>query len=244
MAYKRNISKLPIIPKGAKKQNVTCNYCIVGCGYHAYTWDIGTEGSATNNVFGANLSKQQGADTENWYSPSMYNIVKQNGKDVHIVIKPDKKCEVNSGLGSPRGARQGELNYSRTTHSQLQRLTDPLIWRYGMMQPTSWEDSISFVADVTKAVISEQGEDGLFVSAFDHGGAGGGYENTWGTGKLYFESMKIKNIRIHNRPEYNSELHGKRDIRTTRVNRQHNKRQTGRERCSRQYFWPWFKRCL
>ena len=212
MAYKRNISKLPIIPKGAKKQNVTCNYCIVGCGYHAYTWDIGTEGSATNNVFGANLSKQQGADTENWYSPSMYNIVKQNGKDVHIVIKPDKKCEVNSGLGAPRGARQGELNYSRTTHSQLQRLTDPLIWRYGMMQPTSWEDSISLVADVTKAVISEQGEDGLFVSAFDHGGAGGGYENTWGTGKLYFESMKIKNIRIHNRPAYNSEVHGTRDM--------------------------------
>ena len=142
----------------------------------------------------------------------MYNIVKQNGKDVHIVIKPDKKCEVNSGLGSPRGARQGELNYTRTTHSQLQRLTDPLIWRYGMMQPTSWEDSIGLVADVTKAVISEQGEDGLFVSAFDHGGAGGGYENTWGTGKLYFESMKIKNIRIHNRPAYNSEVHGTRDM--------------------------------
>ena len=80
------------------------------------------------------------------------------------------------------------------------------------MQPTSWEDSISLVADVTKAVISEQGEDGLFVSAFDHGGAGGGYENTWGTGKLYFESMKIKNIRIHNRPAYNSEVHGTRDM--------------------------------
>ena len=212
MAYKRNISKLPIIPKGAKKHNVVCNYCIVGCGYHAYTWDIGTEGSATNNIFGVNLSKQQGAETDNWYSPSMYNIVKQNGKDVHIVIKPDRNCEVNSGLGSPRGARQGELNYSRTTHSQLQRLTDPLVWRYGMMQPTSWEDSISLVADVTKAVISEQGEDGLFVSAFDHGGAGGGYENTWGTGKLYFDSMKIKNIRIHNRPAYNSEVHGTRDM--------------------------------
>ena len=50
------------------------------------------------------------------------------------------------------------------------------------------------------------------VSAFDHGGAGGGYENTWATGKLYFESMKIKNIRIHNRPAYNSEVHGTRDM--------------------------------
>ncbi len=65
---------------------------------------------------------------------------------------------------------------------------------------------------VTAAVIAEQGEDGLFVSAFDHGGAGGGYENTWGTGKLYFGAMKVKNIRIHNRPAYNSEVHGSRDM--------------------------------
>ena len=50
------------------------------------------------------------------------------------------------------------------------------------------------------------------MSAFDHGGAGGGYENTWGTGKLYFGAMKIKNIRIHNRPAYNSEVHATRDM--------------------------------
>ena len=61
-------------------------------------------------------------------------------------------------------------------------------------------------------MIKEQGEDGLFVSAFDHGGAGGGYENTWGTGKLYFGAMKVKNIRIHNRPAYNSEVHATRDM--------------------------------
>ena len=38
MAYKRHIDRLPIIPADAKKHNVTCHYCIVGCGYHAYTW--------------------------------------------------------------------------------------------------------------------------------------------------------------------------------------------------------------
>jgi arsenite oxidase large subunit len=61
-------------------------------------------------------------------------------------------------------------------------------------------------------VIGEMGEDDVIVSAYDHGGAGGGYENTWATGKLYFESMKIKNIRIHNRPAYNSEVHATRDM--------------------------------
>ena len=71
---------------------------------------------------------------------------------------------------------------------------------------------MSLVAEVTRRVVETQGEDGLIVSSYDHGGAGGGYENTWATGKLYFESMKIKNIRIHNRPAYNSEVHGTRDM--------------------------------
>ncbi len=142
----------------------------------------------------------------------MYNIVKQDGQDVHIVIKPDHECEVNSGLGSIRGARMAEMSYSEARSTQQQRLTDPMVWRYGQMQPTSWEDALDLVARVTAAVIKEQGEDGLFVSAFDHGGAGGGYENTWGTGKLYFGAMKVKNIRIHNRPAYNSEVHATRDM--------------------------------
>ena len=37
MAYKRQIDRLPIPPRDAKVHNVTCHYCIVGCGYKAYT---------------------------------------------------------------------------------------------------------------------------------------------------------------------------------------------------------------
>ncbi|MGB6540311.1 MAG: arsenate reductase (azurin) large subunit [Xanthobacteraceae bacterium] len=214
MTYKRNIDRLPIPPKGAKVQNVVCHYCIVGCGYHAISWDVDKQGGRApdQNFFGVDLSKQQNAESTAWFSPSMYNIVKQDGRDVHLVIMPDKNCEVNSGLGSIRGARQGELSYSEVTGTQSQRLTDPLVYRYGGMYPTSWDDALWLTAEITRRVIEEQSEDGLIVSAFDHGGAGGGYENTWGTGKLYFESMKIKNIRIHNRPAYNSEVHATRDM--------------------------------
>ncbi|KAB0264383.1 arsenate reductase (azurin) large subunit [Microvirga brassicacearum] len=214
MAYKRQIDRLPIIPADAKEHNVVCHYCIVGCGYKAYTWDIDKQGTTdpAGNKFNVDLSQQQGADTEAWYAPAMYNIVKQDGKDVHIVIKPDVKCVVNSGLGSIRGARMAEMSYSAVRNTEQQRLTDPMVWRYGQMQPTSWDDALDLVARVTAAVIADQGEDALFVSAYDHGGAGGGYENTWGTGKLYFGSMKIKNIRIHNRPAYNSEVHATRDM--------------------------------
>ena len=214
MTFKRQIDRLPIIPADAKEHNVTCQFCIVGCGYKAYTWDINDQGGTAPNAnkFGVDLSKQQDAMTANWYAPSMYNIVKQDGKDVHLVIKPDVDCVVNSGLGSIRGARMAEESYSEARSTQQQRLTEPMVWRYGQMQPTSWDDALDLVARVTAAVIDEQGEDGLFVSAFDHGGAGGGYENTWGTGKLYFGAMKIKNIRIHNRPAYNSEVHATRDM--------------------------------
>lgn len=214
MAFKRHIERLPIIPADAKKHNVTCHYCIVGCGYNAYTWPVNKQGGTDPkaNVFGVNLAEQQPALTDAWYSPSMYNIVKQDGKDVHLVIKPDKECSVNSGLGSVRGARMAENRRSDKTGTQQQRLEEPMVWRYGTWQPTSWDDALDLVALVTARVIDKGNEDDLFVSMFDHGGSAGGYENTWGTGKLYFESMKVKHCRIHNRPAYNSEVHSTRDM--------------------------------
>src|ERR1700741_1880907 len=167
MAYKRQIDRLPIIPVDAKEFNVTCHYCIVGCGYKAYTWSASTQGGTApnQNKFGVDLSKQQGAETAAWYSPSMYNIVRQNGQDVHIVIKPDKDCVVNSGLGSVRGARVAEMSYSRARNTQLQRLTDPMVWRSGEMEPTSLDDALDLVARVTVGGINNQGEADLFGSA-------------------------------------------------------------------------------
>jgi arsenite oxidase large subunit len=214
MAYKRNIDRLPIPPRNARVNNVTCHFCIVGCGYKAYSWPANQQGGPApgENAYGEDLRSQQGPDSAAWVPPSMYNLVRQDGREVHIVIKPDRDCVVNSGLGSIRGARMAEMSYSTVTGTQQARLTDPLVWRYGTMSPTSWDDSLSLVAEVTRRVVEEQGEDGLIVSAYDHGGAGGGYENTWATGKLYFQSMKVRNIRIHNRPAYNSEVHGSRDM--------------------------------
>ncbi|MCB6178770.1 arsenate reductase (azurin) large subunit [Rhodobacter sp. Har01] len=218
MAYKRNVDRLPIIPADARVHNVTCHYCIVGCGYKAYTWPLKKQGTTDANWIGTDLSKQQDALTEAWYAPSMYNVVKQDGQDVHLVIKPDMDCTVNGGLGSIRGARMAENRRSDITGSQQQRLTDPLVWRYGTWQPTSWDDALDLVARVTARVIEQDNENDLYVSMFDHGGSAGGYENTWGTGKLYFGAMKVKNCRIHNRPAYNSEVHSTRDMGVDELN--------------------------
>jgi arsenite oxidase large subunit len=218
MAYKRQIDRLPIIPADARVQNVTCHYCIVGCGYKAYTWPINRQGTAQSNWSGEDLSQQQFQDTDAWYAPSMYNVVKQDGQTVNLVIKPDVDCVVNSGLGSVRGARMAENRRSDVTGTQQQRLTDPLVWRYGTWQPTTWDDALDLVAQVTARVIDADNEDDLFVSMFDHGGSAGGYENTWGTGKLYFGSMKVRHCRIHNRPAYNSEVHSTRDMGVDELN--------------------------
>ena len=220
MTYKRQIDRLPIPPKDAKVHNVTCHYCIVGCGYKAYTWDRNKQGTMQDNALGIDLSEQQGANGV-WMAPSMYNIVKQDGKDVHLAVIPDEDCVVNSGLGSIRGARMAENRPSTVTGTQQQRLSDPLMWRNGVHQPTSWDDALDLVAQVTARVVTEGSEDDLVVSMFDHGGSAGGYENTWGTGKLYFESMKVKNCRIHNRPAYNSEVHSTRDMGIGELNYQY-----------------------
>ena len=214
MTYKRGIYRLPIPPKDAKVQNVTCDFCIVGCGYKAYSWPVDREGGtgAGDNAFGVDLGTQQAPESPAWYNPAMYNVVQQGGQPVHLIIKPDQDCVVNQGLNSVRGGRMAETRYSAQTGTMTDRLQHPLVWRYSQLMPTSWDDALSLVADVTRRVVEEWGEDGVIVSAFDHGGAAGGYENTWGTGKLYFESMKIKNIRIHNRPAYNSEVHATRDM--------------------------------
>jgi len=220
MAYKRQIDRLPIPPRDARVTNAVCHFCIVGCGYKAYTWDVNRQGgpAPADNVFEQDLRQQQATESPAWYAPSMYNVVRQDGRDVHIVLKPDHDCVVNAGLGSIRGARMAELLPSAVTGTSRARLTEPAVWRYGGLSPTSWNDALGLVAEVTRRVVEEQGEDGLVVSAYDHGGAGGGYENVWATGKLYFDSMKVRNIRIHNRPAYNSEVHGTRDMGVRELN--------------------------
>jgi arsenite oxidase large subunit len=58
MAFKRHVDRLPIIPKDAKEHTAVCQFCIVGCGYKAYTWPVNRQGgtAAAQNAFGVNLA--------------------------------------------------------------------------------------------------------------------------------------------------------------------------------------------
>ena len=69
--------------------------------------------------------------TPNWYSPSMYNIVKQDGKDVHLVIKPDPELrrEFGTRLDPRRAHGRGILFRSALDPTAAADRTDGLaLW--------------------------------------------------------------------------------------------------------------------
>ena len=61
MAYKRYVDRLPIIPADATKHTAVCHFCIVGCGYNAYTWDVNRQGGTApdQNIFGVDLASSR-----------------------------------------------------------------------------------------------------------------------------------------------------------------------------------------
>lgn len=203
--------RLPIPPKSAEVKNVTCEFCIVGCGYKAYKWPKGVEGSAKSNALGIDLSKQQPTYGV-WASPEMFNTVRdRNGKEFNVIVIPDQHCVVNEGQNSARGGAMASTMFSATTFTS-DRLKEPTVYAGQNMNDTTWFDSVGLIARVVKKVIDRDGADMVSHKTFDHGGGGGGFENTWGTGKLFHTAIGTSSASIHNRPAYNSEVHSTREM--------------------------------
>jgi hypothetical protein len=38
--------RVALPPVNAQRTNLTCHFCIVGCGYHVYKWDADVEAAA------------------------------------------------------------------------------------------------------------------------------------------------------------------------------------------------------
>jgi len=126
---------------------------------------------------------------------------------------PDKKCVVNEGLSSTRGGQMASVMVSSDGNGVgSHRLTHPQIFTGDDWVTTNWSQALAVYAGVTKRVLDEHGPEQIMFNAFDHGGAGGGFENTWGSGKLMFSALQTPSVRIHNRPAYNSECHATRDM--------------------------------
>lgn len=205
--------RIPLPPVSAEQRQMVCHFCIVGCGYHVYKWPISEEGGRKpeENALGLDFTVQVGA-MQTSLGSSMVNVIEDHdGRAYFIMIVPDHDCVVNQGLSSTRGGQLASLMYNGQGAS-AHRLTHPRLYTGDDWMDLDWERAVGLYARLTKRVLDRDGADQLFFNLFDHGGAGGGFEDTWGTGKLIFSGIGTRMVRIHNRPAYNSECHASRDM--------------------------------
>lgn len=205
--------RITLPPVSAKRSNLTCHFCIVGCGYHVYKWPEGEEGgrAPNRNALGLDFRRQL-APLAQTMTPAMTNVVTDaDGTRHNVMIVPDKACPVNSGLASTRGGKMASYLYTADGIGKA-RLRNPMLYAADQWVETTWDNALAIYGGLLKKVLDKDGPDGIMFSCFDHGGAGGGFENTWGTGKLMFTAIQTQMVRIHNRPAYNSECHATRDM--------------------------------
>ncbi len=133
-------------------------------------------------------------------------VTDRDGSRHHIAIIPDRSCEVNQGMASVRGAGLAQTLYAPDRATRA-RLTAPLLDEGHGQTRASWEDAVELGARVVKAVLDRWGADAVGMKFFDHGGAGGGFENNWAVGRFFFSGIGTRSASVHNRPAYNSEVH-------------------------------------
>jgi len=205
--------RITLPPVNAQKTNMTCHFCIVGCGYHVYKWPENQEGGKAPNQNALGLDyREQLPPFAVIATPTQQNVITdKDGRRYNILVVPDKECVVNEGGGSIRGLRMGAYMYAEGTPTG-ERLAHPRIHTGDQWLQTDWEQALAIYAGVTKKILDNKGPREIAFDTFDHGGAGGGFENTWGTGKLMFTALQTPLVRIHNRPSYNSECHATREM--------------------------------
>jgi len=212
--FEHSKDRIALPPSDAQVTQTCCHFCIVGCGYHVYKWPADQEGGLAPNENALGLDfRQQLSPMQVTLTQAMTNIVQDDDGSYHrILIVPDNDCKVNSGLSSTRGGQMASIMYSPETPVGSNRLKYPRVFTGDEWRDSSWDQAIALYAHLTKRIMDDDGSDQVMFNLFDHGGAGGGFENTWGTGKLIFTGLGTRMVRIHNRPAYNSECHASRDM--------------------------------
>lgn len=214
MSIYRRSTSVPLPPTDAEKYNTVCQYCNVGCGYHVLVWPEGIEGGPKpdQNAFNVDFTAPQGALIGIAYTESMHSTIRRNdGRDYHVAVVPAKDSPINLlGNHSSRGGSNARTLWSDSRETRV-RLHYPLLRVADTFNPIPWEAAIELQARVIKGILDKYGSDQLAAKIYDHGGGGGGMENTYGTGRLLFTGLEMKYTGIHNRPAYSSETYGTRD---------------------------------
>ena len=137
------VAQVVLPPPDAKVVPTACDYCVVGCGYKAYTWPVGEEGGseASDNALGIDFPAS--VLSGKWISPNMHNVIQINGKPHHVLVVPDGDTEVVNVRGdhSVRGGTLSQKLYSADTPTR-DRLQQPQLRVDGRMVPISWDAAL------------------------------------------------------------------------------------------------------
>ena len=183
------VDKVPLPPKDAKVVSTACDYCIVGCAYKAYTWPLGREGGPEKgeNAIGVDYPRKPGSGAGWWPTPNQHNIVLVDGEPHNVLVLPDGDATtVNKGGNhSIRGGKIAQKCYSPSKPT-ADRLKSPMIRVGQTLQPISWDDATSIVAEVGRHVIDKYGEHawGMKQHSYQY------FENTYAETKLALQAVE------------------------------------------------------
>lgn len=191
-------------PPDAKVHTTACAYCIVGCGYRAYTWPVGQQGgpAAEENALGTNFP----GDVFNpWVSPNQQAIVKVDGEDHHLAVLPDfEAAAVNpSGNHSVRGGVLATKCYHPAAPTK-DRLQYPQIRINGRLTPVDWETALEVMAAVSRHVLDRYGESAWAMKTYSYEF----FENTYAISKLAFEAIQTPAFAVHDKPAMGNDTAG------------------------------------
>lgn len=199
---KDTVASSLVPPPSARVQTTACAYCIVGCGYKAYTWPTGDEsGDAQQNALGAEFPVSALAGT--WISPEMYSRVSVEGVPHHLVIVPDADAKVVNRRGDHNlGASLAKKLYDPGGDSD--RLHTPMLRWGSELIAVSWEDAISLVAGVSQHTLATAGPLAWGMKTYSYQF----YENTYAITKLAFEGVRTPCWAPHDKPRDASDTPG------------------------------------
>jgi len=194
--YEAASTEVPVPPPDAEVHPTACDYCIVGCGYKAYTWPVGSEGAsaASSNAFKQAFPIEPAG--ANWVSPNMHNIVRRNGTLHHVVVVPDGETAVNrKGNHSVRGGKIASKPYN-PNRPTADRLQSPMVRVNDTLQPVSWDDATSIVAELSRHAIDRDGADAFGMRYYSYQF----WENTYALSKLIYKNIGTAIGAEHDKP--------------------------------------------
>lgn len=196
-------------PPNAKLQTTACAYCIVGCGYKAYSWPVGERSgtaSASDNAFGVEFPVAPMSGY--WVSPQMYSIVTIEGQPHHLIVIPDAEATVvNIGGDHSLGGSLARRFYQEEGDTRG-RMLEPKLRVGDQLVSISWEEATALAGELSRHVLETRGPLAWGMKSYSYQF----FENTYAITKFVFGGIKTPCWSSHDQPCDGSSTPGLSDI--------------------------------